>query len=136
MWETSTAREKVSQERSSLLLEIFLRLLIALLKVTAVLGFYFHITINVSYTLPKPTLCFKSLHIGCLEQICHILLQRPFGTKKNAPRVCGINYKSLLTLVLTCISPITSCDALIKFQIRSCSCCSLSASTLTLVVPV
>lgn len=55
MWETFTAREKVSQERSSLLLEIFLPLLIALLKVTAVLGFYFHLTINVSYTLPGPT---------------------------------------------------------------------------------
>lgn len=59
MWETFTAREKVSQERSLLLLEIFLPLLIALLKVTAVLGFYFHLTINVSYTLQEPTPLFQ-----------------------------------------------------------------------------
>lgn len=60
MWEIFTAREKASQETSSLLLEIFLPLLIALFKVTAVLGFYFHPTINVSYTLPEPTPLFQA----------------------------------------------------------------------------
>lgn len=136
MWETFTAREKASQERSSLLLEIFLPLLIALLKVTAVLGFYFHLTINVSYKLPGPTLLLQepphwppraNLPYTPSETLWHL---------KNATRVCGTNYKSLLTLVLTRISSIMSCDALIKFQVTNCTCCSLSVSTMTLVVPV
>lgn len=136
MWETFTAREKVSQERSTLLLEIFLPLLIALLKVTAVLGFYFHSTINVSYILPGPTRLLQEPRHWLPGANLPYIPSETLWHLKNVPRVCGINYKSLLTLVLTRISPIISCDGLIKFQVTSCSCCSLSAPTMTLVVPV
>ena len=86
MWETFTARENVSQESSSLLLEIVLPFMIALLKITAVLGFYFHLTISVSYTPRGHTSkAVSSISmLDCPVQIYHILLERPSGTK-NVP---------------------------------------------------